>query len=270
MAAPGLGCVDGSIRHGHGTGRRGLVDHCRPGGGQPRAIGGAALRAAAHRRSSRRFRRGAAGSGHASGGAVSICNCTSVVCGSPPKRAARIASFSTCHVICRGMTSNWRQSSPPLMASRAAIPECSPPAARGGTAPMARHAPRGKTRLTCGRFDVVASHFALYASAVLDQLRGVPHVVHFHGPWAAESRAEGAGQCSCATKWAIERLVYGSADRIIVLSHALGGGRAHLRRQSGAHQSRARRRRSRAIRGRPGSVNSRAASSACRSSGRSS
>jgi glycosyltransferase involved in cell wall biosynthesis len=93
--------------------------------------------------------------------------------------------------------------------------------ARGGTRARWLGTRRAvKTRLTRGRFDVVASHFALYASAVLDKLRGVPHVVHFHGPWAAESRAEGAGQCSCATKWAIERLVYGSADRIIVLSHA--------------------------------------------------
>jgi glycosyltransferase involved in cell wall biosynthesis len=77
-----------------------------------------------------------------------------------------------------------------------------------------------RARLAAGRVDMVASHFALYASAVLDRLRGIPHVVHFHGPWAAESLQEGAGHLSCATKWAIERLVYASADRVIVLSEA--------------------------------------------------
>jgi glycosyltransferase involved in cell wall biosynthesis len=75
-------------------------------------------------------------------------------------------------------------------------------------------------RLTCGRVDVVASHFALHASAVLGRLGRIPHVVHFHGPWAAESAYEGAGQFARAAKWAVERLVYASADRIVVLSQA--------------------------------------------------
>lgn len=71
-----------------------------------------------------------------------------------------------------------------------------------------------------GDVDVVASHFALYASAAIGWLRRVPHVVHFHGPWAGESREEGAGRASTAAKHAIERLVYGTADRVIVLSSA--------------------------------------------------
>ena len=71
-----------------------------------------------------------------------------------------------------------------------------------------------------GDVDVVASHFALYASAALGWLKRVPHVVHFHGPWADESKEEGAGRASTAAKHAIERLVYGTADRLIVLSEA--------------------------------------------------
>lgn len=71
-----------------------------------------------------------------------------------------------------------------------------------------------------GDVDVVASHFALYASAALGWLRHVPHVVHFHGPWADESRQEGAGAASVAAKRALERVVYQTADRLIVLSEA--------------------------------------------------
>ncbi len=75
-------------------------------------------------------------------------------------------------------------------------------------------------RLASGQLDVFASHFALYASAAIGWLRRVPHVVHFHGPWAAESRQEGAGRMSSFAKWSIERGVYRSADRFIVLSQA--------------------------------------------------
>jgi len=77
-----------------------------------------------------------------------------------------------------------------------------------------------RERVTANRIDAVASHFALYASAALGRLRRMPHIVHFHGPWAAESRQEGASRLSGATKWAIERAVYRSADRMIVLSES--------------------------------------------------
>ena len=76
------------------------------------------------------------------------------------------------------------------------------------------------SRVASGEFDLAASHFALYASAAADWLRRLPHVVHFHGPWAAESRQEGAGRLSSFAKWSIERVVYRSADRFIVLSQA--------------------------------------------------
>lgn len=75
-------------------------------------------------------------------------------------------------------------------------------------------------RLDAGRVDVLATHFALYASAAIGRLRRVPHVVHFHGPWAEESRHEGAGRLSAFAKWGIEQSVYRTAARVIVLSEA--------------------------------------------------
>lgn len=70
--------------------------------------------------------------------------------------------------------------------------------------------------------DVVVSHFAQYGLTILDRLRGKPFVVHFHGPWALESQAEGAGAFSVAVKRGIERTVYRAAARVIVLSSAFG------------------------------------------------
>jgi glycosyltransferase involved in cell wall biosynthesis len=76
------------------------------------------------------------------------------------------------------------------------------------------------SRLNAGRVDLIASHFALYASSVLDRLYRIPHVVHFQGPWAAESLQEGAGRLSTSVKWSLERLVLASAERVIVMSEA--------------------------------------------------
>lgn len=75
-------------------------------------------------------------------------------------------------------------------------------------------------RVDAGTVDLVATHFALYASGAIGRLRRVPHVVHFHGPWAAESREEGGSRLAALAKWSIERAVYRSADRMIVLSQA--------------------------------------------------
>ena len=70
-------------------------------------------------------------------------------------------------------------------------------------------------------FDVAVSHFALYAIPVLRLIRqGRPLIVHFHGPWAAESRFEGANRLGCVAKAMLERHVYRRADRLIVLSTA--------------------------------------------------
>jgi glycogen synthase len=71
-----------------------------------------------------------------------------------------------------------------------------------------------------GDVDVVAAHFALYIAPCLDRLKPTPLVVHFHGPWAAESRCEGQMYAAVAAKFAVERLVYRRAARVIVLSHA--------------------------------------------------
>jgi glycosyltransferase involved in cell wall biosynthesis len=63
---------------------------------------------------------------------------------------------------------------------------------------------------------VVDAHFALYAfgPVVLGRLRRAPLVVHFHGPWADESRG---------LRWprrAVERAVYLRARELVVLSAA--------------------------------------------------
>ena len=53
-----------------------------------------------------------------------------------------------------------------------------------------------RRELAAGEFDLAVSHFALYTFPVRQIIadQGVPLVVHFHGPWAAESRQEGAGR----------------------------------------------------------------------------
>jgi glycosyltransferase involved in cell wall biosynthesis len=77
-----------------------------------------------------------------------------------------------------------------------------------------------KTNSKAEKLDLVASHFALYTFPILDRLGKLPLVIHFHGPWALESKAEGAGKLSVWSKWAIEKLVYRRADGFIVLSEA--------------------------------------------------
>lgn len=67
---------------------------------------------------------------------------------------------------------------------------------------------------------LLASHFALYASSCMTLLRSHPHVVHFHGPWAAEASAEGAGRVSTLAKRFVEKRVYATAERAITLSKA--------------------------------------------------
>lgn len=70
--------------------------------------------------------------------------------------------------------------------------------------------------------DLVVAHFALYTAPCLDLVRGKPMVVHFHGPWAAESRTEGAGASTVKLKHWVEQRVYQRATRFIVLSNAFG------------------------------------------------
>jgi glycogen(starch) synthase len=69
--------------------------------------------------------------------------------------------------------------------------------------------------------DLVASHFAPYAVPLFGgPARALPLVVHFHGPWAEESRGEGGGPVAAGAKAALERFVYRRADRLVVLSEA--------------------------------------------------
>jgi glycosyltransferase involved in cell wall biosynthesis len=72
-----------------------------------------------------------------------------------------------------------------------------------------------------GPYDVVNLHFAMNALPLIPFIQHTaPRVVHFHGPWAAESRAEGGSALSASIKEALERFVYQRADRYIVLSTA--------------------------------------------------
>jgi glycosyltransferase involved in cell wall biosynthesis len=70
--------------------------------------------------------------------------------------------------------------------------------------------------------DVVAAHFALYTMPTIGVFPRVPRVVHFHGPWAAESQVEGRGRISHTMRHMIERTVYRGGTRHIVLSRAFG------------------------------------------------
>jgi len=72
------------------------------------------------------------------------------------------------------------------------------------------------------RIDLVASHFALYTYPALGLIDDLPLIVHFHGPWSAESRTEGASRLVTAAKKRIEMKVYAQAARAIVLSQAFG------------------------------------------------
>lgn len=73
--------------------------------------------------------------------------------------------------------------------------------------------------------DLVSAHFALYAAPVLDLLGDRPFVMHFHGPWAAESAVGAQGLKDSAmvlAKKRLERYVYARADCVIVLSNYFG------------------------------------------------
>lgn len=70
--------------------------------------------------------------------------------------------------------------------------------------------------------DLVVSHGAPHAFPALDAIRRRPLVVHFHGPWALEGRADGLGNAKVAIRRFQERSVYGRGRRFIVLSRAFG------------------------------------------------
>lgn len=64
-------------------------------------------------------------------------------------------------------------------------------------------------------------HFALYSLPLLAHLpRSTPVTFTFHGPWAGETRQEGATALSIALQSWIEHRVYRRCDRFITLSQA--------------------------------------------------
>jgi len=70
------------------------------------------------------------------------------------------------------------------------------------------------------KVDLIASHFALYAAPIADRLCSIPSVVHFHGPWCAESGIEGSTGLNARFKKFVEMTVYTKAKRLIVLSRS--------------------------------------------------
>jgi glycosyltransferase involved in cell wall biosynthesis len=70
------------------------------------------------------------------------------------------------------------------------------------------------------QYDLACSHFALYTFPMLEALRRMPIVVHFHGPWAAEGAVQGDREAIRQAKLWVERRVYGRAGHFIVLSQA--------------------------------------------------
>ena len=72
-----------------------------------------------------------------------------------------------------------------------------------------------------GPYDAINIHFAMNALPLIPFIKhDTPRVIHFHGPWAAESRAEGSNAFAAAIKERLERFVYSRADRFVVLSSA--------------------------------------------------
>jgi glycogen(starch) synthase len=68
--------------------------------------------------------------------------------------------------------------------------------------------------------DLISVHFALYALPIPDRVRTTPTVVHFHGPWAAESGVESSNSVPIWVKAQLEKSVYSAARSLIVLSQA--------------------------------------------------
>jgi glycosyltransferase involved in cell wall biosynthesis len=64
------------------------------------------------------------------------------------------------------------------------------------------------------------SHHASVSSPLVSKLRGIPHLVHFQGPWADEAAVEGAPPWKTWLQRLAECKAYRSADRIITLSQA--------------------------------------------------
>lgn len=87
----------------------------------------------------------------------------------------------------------------------------------GSTLRRARTALLDRAGLEPG--TVLDRHFCLYGPVALHRRGRLPLVVHFHGPWAAESRMTGQQRTAVRAKYLLERLRYLGADRFVVLSN---------------------------------------------------
>jgi glycosyltransferase involved in cell wall biosynthesis len=113
------------------------------------------------------------------------------------------------------------RSHPGVSVSAAAFGECGPGARSwgpigGSTLRRARTAFFDLADLPRGA--VLDRHFCLYGRPRMGARGKHPLIVHFHGPWAAESRFTGASKASALAKHSVERLRYSGADRFVVLS----------------------------------------------------
>ncbi|WP_454793683.1 glycosyltransferase family 4 protein [Mycolicibacterium lutetiense] len=66
---------------------------------------------------------------------------------------------------------------------------------------------------------ILDRHFCLYGPAAIGHRGHDRLVVHFHGPWAAESRFAGATDLRARAKYLVERIRYAGAQRFVVLSN---------------------------------------------------
>ena len=72
--------------------------------------------------------------------------------------------------------------------------------------------------LAKNQYDLIVSHFALYTFPILNLIKDIPLVIHFHGPWALESDVEVPKPVATWLKKYIEKTVYHRASQFIVLS----------------------------------------------------
>lgn len=91
-----------------------------------------------------------------------------------------------------------------------------------------------RREMQASSYDLTVAHFALFAAPALDLIR-TPLLMHFHGPWAAESGAEGRTSLGQHAKYLVERAVVRRAQGFMTLSSAF---RDILVRDYGSPESR--------------------------------
>jgi glycosyltransferase involved in cell wall biosynthesis len=87
----------------------------------------------------------------------------------------------------------------------------------GGT--LSRVAAAFTDRSGLSKPGILDRHFCLYGPTAVGRSGSHPVVVHFHGPWAAESRFAGATALRARVKYLLERVRYMGAQRFVVLSN---------------------------------------------------